>query len=198
MSLTRFIVPCVAVAALSLVAGTAGAEELKKLGEKHGCVVYKGEMGETGISKVVAKCEWDISAEAMIKVVSNVDMHDDWLSAVAECKSLGDDRYMQVHQASGISDRQITLKFTNEKRSDGGFRTSWTRDADQEPLGDGRILAKVDDGYWDVTPNGDGKTKVEYGLLYDPAGRVPKWIVNSFQKGGTMDTLGQMKAAAQK
>ena len=185
------------VAAVSLLAGTAHAEELSKIGEKHDCVVYKGAMGATGISSVVAKCEWAVPADKVIKAVSTVDMHDDWLSAVAACTPLGGDRFMQVHQASGISDRQITLKFTNATRPDGGFRTSWTRSDPQEALGDGRILANVDDGYWDVTPNGAGST-VEYGLLYDPAGKVPKWVVNSFQKGGTLDTLEQMRDAAKK
>jgi hypothetical protein len=194
MSLTHI---ALFVTALSLIAAPAGAEELEKLGEKHGCVIYKGAMGETGISSVVAKCAWDLPADTVIAAVSNVEMHDDWLSAVQSCTSLGSDRWLQVHQASGISDRQITLKFTNAKRADGGFRTSWTRSDPQEALGDKRIIANVDDGYWDVTPNGTGST-VEYGLLYDPAGKVPKWIVNSFQKTGTMDTLGEMKAAAAK
>ena len=135
------------------------------------------------------------AAEKVIKAVSDVEKHDDWLDSVKESNPLGGDRYMQVHQADGISDRQITLKYTNEQRPDGGFRTSWTRDDPQEPLGDGRVDAPVDDGYWDVIPNGSGST-VEYGLLYDPGGRVPKWIVNGFQKGGTMDIVGQMKAAA--
>ena len=181
----------------SLLAAPAAAEELTKLGEKHGCVIYKGAMGETGIAGVVAKCTWDVPADKVVKAVSNVDMHDDWLSAVQSCKSLGDDRWLQVHQASGISDRQIVLKFSNETRADGGFRTSWTRSDPQEALVDGRIEAAVDDGYWDVTPNGTGST-VEYGLLYGPAGKVPKWIVNGFQKGGTMDTVGQMLEAAKK
>ncbi len=194
MSVTRI---ALSVCALSLLAAPAAAEELEKLGEKHGCVVYKGTTKAGGINNVVAKCEWDIPAEKMIATVSNVSMHDDWLSAVVSCEDKGDGRWLQVHQASGISDRQITLKFTDEKRADGGFRTSWTRSDPQDPLGDGRVLANVDDGYWDVTPNGSG-SKVEYGLLYDPAGKVPKWIVNGFQKGGTFDTLIEMKTAASK
>jgi len=187
----------VVVLSTSLLAAPAAAEDLTKLGQKHGCVVYKGAMGESGVANVVAKCAWDIPPAKVIAAVANVDMHDDWLSAVQSCKDLGEDRWLQVHQAGGISDRQITLKFTNEKRADGGFRTSWTRSDPQDALGEGRVMATVDDGYWDVTPNGEGST-VEYGLLYDPAGKVPKWIVNSFQKTGTLDTVGQMKAAAQK
>ncbi len=194
MSLNRIALPALA---LCLAAAPAHAEELEKLGEKHGCVVYKGDKMAGGISNVVARCEWDIPAEKMIATVADVSMHDDWLSAVVSCEDKGEGRWTQVHQASGISDRQVTLKFTDEKRADGGFRTSWTRSDPQDALGDGRILAITDDGYWDVTPNGSGST-VEYGLLYDPGGKVPKWIVNSFQKGGTFDTLIEMKTAASK
>ena len=84
-----------------------------------------------------------------------------------------------------------------EDLPDGGFKTSWTGSAKQEPLKDGLVVCPMSDGYWEVHPNGTN-SKVVYSLRYDAGGSVPTWLVRNFQKGGIADLVEEMKAVAAK
>ncbi len=179
---------------LCLLATPAYAER-KVVANRADCAISVGDPDEAGLKLVIAECAWPIAAPKVIAAVKAVEKHGEYLDSVKESTPLGGDRFLQIHQASGISDRQITLKFTNEDLPDGGFRTKWTRDAKQEPLRDGVIDAPVDDGMWEVHPDGAG-SRVIYHLKYDAGGKVPNWLVQSFQKSGVADIVEQMRAAS--
>ncbi len=183
--------------ALVLLPTTALAGDRKEVAQRADCVITVGDRAEDGTDLIIAECAWPVASSAVIAAVKNVSAHDDYLSSVKESTSLGGDRYLQIHEASGIADRQITLRYTNETLADGGFKTSWTRDQAQEPLREGVVDCPRDDGWWEVHPDGDG-SKVTYGLRYDAGGKVPSWLVRSFQKGGIADIVEQMRAAAAK
>ena len=182
--------------ALSLVTTPALAEPTV-VAKEAGCTISKHEKDANGLNLMVADCVWPIPSEKVIAAVKNVAAHDDYLSSVKDSTVLADGRVLQVHQASGISDRQITLVYTNEDLPNGGFKTSWTRASTQEPLVDGRVDCPVDDGFWEVHPDG-ANSKVTYHLKYDAGGKVPNWIVQSFQKSGVSDIVEQMREAAAK
>jgi len=181
--------------AICLFATPAYAER-KVVANRADCAISVGDPDEAGLKLVIADCTWPIAAPKVIAAVKAVEKHGEYLDSVKESKSLGGGRFLQIHQASGISDRQITLKFTNEDLPNGGFRTKWTRDSKQEPLRDGVIDAPVDDGMWEVVPDGAG-SKVTYHLKYDAGGKVPNWLVQSFQKSGVADIVEQMREAAE-
>jgi ribosome-associated toxin RatA of RatAB toxin-antitoxin module len=146
---------------------------------------------------VIADCVWPVASDKVIAAIKAVDKYDEYLSSVKQSKLLADGRVLQIHQASGISDRQITLKFTNEDLADGGFKTSWTRADTQEPLRGDVVDAPVDAGMWEVHPDGSG-SKVSYQLKYDVGGKIPTWLAQSFQNDGIADVVEEMRAAASK
>jgi hypothetical protein len=113
---------------------------------------------------------------------------------VQTSRKLADGRIHQVHLASGISDREITLDFTTTTLADGGTKVSWTASEKQEPIDEDHVRCTVDDGYWEVHDLGGGKSKVIYGLRYNAGGRVPEWLVRRFQKTGVGDLLEEMLA----
>jgi hypothetical protein len=191
---------CLLVAALSvsLVPVAQAAGERKMVLKRGDCEVTVGDRDAEGNNLVIAYCSWTLSIDKLKKAFEDVSSHDEYLSSVTQSTVLEDGRVLQVHQAAGISDRQITLAFTEEDLDDGGYRVSWTRADKQEALGEGRVDAPVDDGYWQVRPGKDGVQKVEYSLRYDAGGRVPTWIVRAFQKGGIADICDEMLAAASK
>jgi ribosome-associated toxin RatA of RatAB toxin-antitoxin module len=179
------------------LATSAAAEERKVVANRADCAISVGDKDAEARVLVIADCVWPIAPAKVIAAVKAVDKHDEYLSSVAESNVLPDGRVLQIHQASGISDRQITLQFTNTDLPDGGFKTSWTRAATQEPLRDGVVDAPLDDGAWEVHPDG-ANSKVTYSLRYDAGGKVPNWLVQSFQKSGIADIVEQMRAAAAK
>jgi hypothetical protein len=179
-----------------LLASVAEGADRKLVLERGGCKVSVGEREPDGTDRVEADCTWDVPAPRLVKVIKNVPDHDQYLAALTESTALPDGRVKQVHRATGISDRQITLLFTTEDRPDGGVSVSWTRAPAQEPLGDGRVDCVRDDGSWLVLPLGPTQSRVVYSLRYDPGGRVPDWVVRAFQKGGVVDIVEQMRDAA--
>jgi len=180
------------------VADARAGGERKSVGKRVDCDITVGDRDAEGNNLVIAYCDWQVPVDKLKAAFKNVADHDDYLSSVVESEVLADGRVLQVHQADGISDRQITLQFSDENLDGGGYKVSWTRADKQEPLAEGRVDPPLDDGHWLVRPGKDGVNKVEYSLRYDPGGRVPTWIVRAFQKGGTGDILEEMLAAAKK
>ena len=176
---------------------TLAHAERKVVAERAGCSISVGDRDADGNDLIIADCLWDIDKAKVIKAVKSPENHDVLLSSVEESTKLADGRILQVHFASGISNRQITLAFTDQDLPDGGFKTSWTRASKQEPLRDGLVDVPVDDGSWEVTSKG-GQTRVVYTLRYDAGGKVPTWLVRNFQKGGIADLVEEMKEAATK
>jgi len=174
----------------------AVAAERKVVGHRADCSISVGDRDAAGNDLIIANCRWALPLEGVVTAFESVAQHDDYLWSVVESTPLPDGRVLQVHQANGIADRQITLEFSNQRFDDGGFKSSWTRSSSQEPLGKGRVDVPVDDGSWEVHPGKDGVCEVTYTLRYDPGGKVPTWIVRAFQKGGTGDILEQMRKAA--
>jgi hypothetical protein len=185
------------VLALLLLPLAAQAGDRKVVAERAGCSISVGDRDAAGLDLIIADCTWPVATDKVIAAVKSPEKHD-FLASVKESTKLADGRILQVHVASGIADRQITLAFTNETLADGGFKTSWTRAAKQEPLQEDCVDAPVDDGYWEVRPNGAGSTKVIYGLRYGLGGKVPTWLVRGFQKGGIADLVEEMRAVAEK
>lgn len=175
----------------------ASAGERKQVAETAGCVITVGDRDDRGTDLVIGTCEWDVPASKIIPVVKDAPSHV-FLSSLELSKELADGRIHQVHNASGISDREITLDFTTTRLADGGVKVSWTASAKQEPVHEDRVRVAVDDGYWEVHDLGGGKSKVVYGLRYNAGGKVPEWLVRSFQKTGVGEILEEMRAQVSK
>jgi hypothetical protein len=181
----------------SLVSVTALADERKEVAERADCVITVGDrVGVTDL--VIADCQWPIAASTIIPVIKDAGIHHQVMSSVVRSDKVSDLLFHQVHQASGISDREVTLKFTVQTYAD-GVKVSWTRAAAQQPMTDeDNVQAVQDDGYWEVRDNGDGTSHVFYGLRYDPGGRVPSWVVRAFQKSGIADIVEEMREYCEK
>jgi len=178
---------------LCCVPSFAVAGERKQVAETAGCVITVGDRDDRGTDLVIGTCSWDVPASKIVPVVKAATSHV-FLSSLELSKALPDGRIHQVHNASGISDREITLDFTTTTTADGATKVSWKASAVQEPLtSEDNVRVAVDDGYWEVHDLGGGKSKVVYGLRYNAGGRVPEWLVRSFQKTGVGDILEEMR-----
>jgi len=186
-----------ALLACLLIPATAFAGDRKVVAERADCAISVGDRDADGNDLIIADCTWPIAADKVIKAVKSPENHDDILSSVEESTKLADGRVLQIHFASGISNRQVTLAFTDQDLADGGFKTSWTVAPKQEPLRDGLVAVPVNDGSWEVRPDG-ANSKVKYSLRYDAGGKVPTWLVRNFQKGGIADLVEEMRAFASK
>lgn len=182
--------------AVSLTASLPAAA-WSDMGSKHGCDFAKQDEGE--VVALRALCTWDLPADKVIAVLSNWDVHDQVFSSVASSDVLGSlkggkGKVLQVHQASGISDREVVMD-VDAQAIDGGQRFTHTKSADQSAVSGDNVMVGRDDGLWEVKSTGSGCT-VRYELRYDPAGSVPGFMVKWFQGSGFKVMLEEVQAYA--
>lgn len=167
------------------------------IGDKHDCVFSKQDEGD--IVALKAECTWPISADKVITKLSDWSQHDEIFPTVAQSTvigslSNGSGRVMQVHQAAGISDREVVMD-VGSSSIEGGMRFTHTKSADQSGLSGDRVEVGRDDGLWEVKATADGGCTVLYELRYDPAGSVPGFMVKWFQGSGFKDMLAKLRSS---
>lgn len=164
-------------------------------GTENGCTFFLGTP-ENGVQPVRAECDWPISADRLHRAVAATAEHDRYFATVAECDVLGPapgggELVRQVHEATGMSDREATLLFTQSPIA-GGKRYGWALAAQQRPTE--RVPVKLDTGFWEISDNGKGGARVVYELRYDPGGSVPGFLVRWFQGSGVKQLVGELRA----
>jgi hypothetical protein len=177
----------------------AGYEELK---QGNDCTVYRGAQDAAGIAPVYAECVWpEIPPDKLHKVLIDWEGHADTHVTVATSKiekTEGERSLVyQVHQLSGISDREVRI-WMQRTAVPNGFEYSWKNIEPFEPLVKGNVATTKHEGYWRVTANPAGGSKVEYALTYNPGGSVPGFLIRWFQAGGTIDTTVELRTAGNK
>jgi hypothetical protein len=167
-------------------------------GSENGCNFFLGSVEGT-VQPVRAECDWPIPAEKLQQIVAVTADHDRYFSAVEVCDVVGkqgaQEVVVQVHVASGISDREVVLLFGQEAIS-GGKRYAWTKSPDQSAAKRGLVEAALDTGKWEITSTPAG-AHVVYELRYDAGGSVPGFLVRWFQGSGVRTLVGELRKWAE-
>lgn len=161
-------------------------------GEDGGCRFFTGSP-DGSVTPLRAECDWQLPPEKLQAAIADFGRHDDYFTSVVESTVVSPGLARQVHQASGISNRAVMVKFWTEEIPS-GKRYSWARASDQAPVTDLGVVPIRDDGKWEVTPGAGGGSHVVYELYYDPGGSVPGFIVRAFQGSGFRTLVLEMKA----
>jgi hypothetical protein len=133
------------------------------------------------------------------RLVAATADHDRYFSAVEVCDVIGtsggQELAVQVHVASGISDREVVLLFGKEPIAS-GMRYTWTMAPDQSSARRGMVAVGMDTGMWEITSTPAG-AHVVYELRYDAGGSVPGFLVRWFQGSGLRALVGELRAWAE-
>lgn len=179
----------------ALVLGSAAASADDRLG----CVTRLSEDGARGVAGASADCRWALPYSRVAAVVQDQEAIDAVLSSVAESRVLPDGRVLQVHTLGfGIADRQVTLDLRVRELPGPGIRVDFRRAGSQEPLVRGRVAIAVDEGFWQVTPDGPEHTRLRYRVRYDPGGRLEPWLLRRFMRAGVTRSLEEVRRAAER
>lgn len=162
-------------------------------GKEFGCEFYKGDV-EGVVLPVSAECLWALPADRVQAALLNWADMEFVFSNIADSRVLathGDTlRVMQIHQASGISDRETIV---DVKRVDvpGGKRITWSRVDNSGQLSGQHLEVPVNSGIWQVTASPEG-TRLHYEVRYDLGGDVPTVLVRWFQGSGMRGVLSDL------
>lgn len=167
--------------------------------QENGCTFFLGTV-EGNVQPVRAECDWPIAPDKLHKLVGKIEDHDLYFSSVEVCDVLGPSGNgklgYQRHVASGISDREVVLIFTEEAIPN-GKRYAWTKAPDQSKARGEGVPTVLDTGKWEVSSNASGGSHVVYELRYDAGGSVPGFVVRWFQGAGTRALVGELRTWAE-
>ncbi|MFT4978347.1 MAG: hypothetical protein ACI8S6_004255 [Myxococcota bacterium] len=176
---------------LGLMVTSALAGEWTQSAEEHGCTFYLG-VRSGDYAPVRAVCQWDIPPEKLQAILAKSADHDRYFSSVAAAEQLPSGQFRQIHQASGISNREVIVDMGSTP-IDGGVRYWWKKADDQSALTGDNVEVRANAGKWEVTAAPGGGSSVVYELLYDPGGSVPGFLVRWFQTAGAQDLVRELR-----
>lgn len=184
--------------AAALAAVPSGYSEIKTGND---CTIYKGPATATGVIPVYAVCDWADVAPAKLHALladwaGHARVHETIVSSKVEKSEGGRSLVHQVHQLSGVSDREVRI-WMEKVPVEGGATYRWKNDGLVTPT-KGNVATAHHEGFWTVTDGPGGGSHVEYHLIYDPGGSVPGFLVRWFQASGTLTTTEELRTAGRK
>jgi len=169
-----------------------GSAEIRRAG----CRVYTERVDADGVATVTADCRWPLELEAVLATLRSPQKLTVALTSLADWRRLPDGRVVQVHRVGWpLGDRQVTLDWRERRLPAGGVRFEYRRAANQEPLADGRVGIREDEGRWEIRRDGERGTRLVYTSRYDAGGALKPFLVRRFQKHGIASSLEELRTA---
>ena len=190
-------VPLAVLTAVLLAALAAPPALADASSRESGCSVERTAVDAEGVGTFVSECHWTVSHALVRRIFTNRELLDS-ANPTLSSRALPDGRVLNVHSPGfPIADRQVTIETVYEELPDGGLRGRYGRSARQEPLEPGRVQVRIDEGVWEIRPDGSGGTLLRYEMRYDPGGSLEPWLVRSLQAPGIERSLVEIRDAAE-
>ncbi len=186
-------------------------DDLEEMGwslvrNKDGVAVYNRKLAESKVRGIMARAEVDVESARVFAVITDFDNWFNFMPNVHESKII--DRSDQTEwlylrlRGPFTKDRSFISEVTFEKNIGGVGRyiVKWqlAEERTQELNIKGIIVPKSNTGYWELRPIGDGtRTYVTYCLHADPAGKIPKWMINFANKRTVPSVFKAVRRQAQ-
>jgi ribosome-associated toxin RatA of RatAB toxin-antitoxin module len=173
---------------------------------RDGVAVYNRKLAESKVRGIMARAEVDVESARVFAVITDFDNWSNFMPNVHESKII--DRSDQIEwlylrlRGPFTKDRSFISEVTFEKNIGGVGRyiVKWqlAEERTQELNIKGIIVPKSNTGYWELRPIGDGtRTYVTYCLHADPAGKIPKWMINFANKRTVPSVFEAVRRQAQ-
>lgn len=189
------------IVALVTLGAAAAPEGYTVTESSHGCETAVGPTRDGKIADVYVACRWsDVDAEDLVARLSEFDRWGEFLWFLEDVEIITEDDgrqlVRQTQRARGVAPREDLLWMTKENEGD-TWRFSWSSATELPlPVPEGAIRPDRNEGYWAVTRLEGGDVLVEQQVSYDPAGKVPKWMVRFVQNRGAAKVVRELRALA--
>jgi len=186
---------------LMAILGTAAhAVQWKEIYTKDGVTVSKADVDDTKLVAFRGETTMDAPIGKVLGVLVDHDHVGEWVARlvtarVLEAKGPFDYTMYQSFEVPVFSDRDYVFRAVTTRDADTGVVTqaleSTTHPDAPETIG---VRADLVRSRYRLTPQTDGRTRVEVEILTDPRGTIPSWIVNLIQRSWPLDTLTGIRA----
>jgi ribosome-associated toxin RatA of RatAB toxin-antitoxin module len=170
-------------------------------------VVFSRPRDGVAVNEMHAVGVVDADAAKLWSLVRDIEKHTTLLPDTTVSRVLRTDRddarvVLQRSEPTVLDPREyvIVVRERAETLADGRVRhtLSWrTSPKDAAQVHSDAVRVDVNEGFWAVEPTPDGRAKITFQLLFDPAGYVPSALVNVSQTMGAQQALAVLTKAAQ-
>lgn len=188
------------------LAPPAEGEGWTRASEGEGVTVYTRPKKGSDLAEVLAVGLVDASPRAIWDMVRDFPSYPKTMPYIEASELLGSEDggvlYAYNRLAPPLVDkRDYTLKFTDEsdwQEGKGYLKLAWTAVEGRGPAPiEGVVRVRVNVGYWKLEPRDGGKrTLVSYYVFTDPAGAVPRFLVNMANTSAIPDLFRAVKRHA--
>ena len=141
------------------------------------CTLQIGDFDTEQAPLCSGSCTWaDVAPAAVVEILSEPGRWQRHFRPLVEARLLADGRLFQVYKAKPFARRQVTVDLEVEASGE-GYRISWKKAAQQEPLEEDRVQVEIYDGWWEVRSDGTGGSVVTHGARFDPGPGIPRKFV---------------------
>lgn len=196
------------IAILTLMPFSLKAEELWSLKkDSAGIKVYTQAIQDSDLIFYKGVTDIEAPIEVVEEVINDYVSYSQWYWQCSESRVLQSDPdkgsmvfYVRIHPGWPVSDRDMVLYTTKLNDSKTGSVT-YTIDSIQNALVSEQaetVRVTVFEGGWTLTTIGKNKTNVVYGCKVDPAGSIPKAIVNMNSIDAPFNSLKNLREMVKK
>jgi len=153
--------------------------------DRHGVQVYTRKDSTTGILELKLRTEAQAKLSQLVAFTNDIPNLKTWayrLKNAYMVRKVSDTEgylYMLSDFPAPFSDRDVILHFVIKQDPITKQVISSSQSAyNFIPENDGIVRVKIIETKWTFTPISDGKVRLEYQIKSDPAGSIPKWLVN--------------------
>jgi len=171
--------------------------KLKK--EKNGIQIYTRDAEGTKFKAFKAITTIEAPLEWVLELLMDVPHKPNWMADLQNAELLeivGDHEQIEYYESEvpgPFRDRDIILRARVIRESDTKIIIAYDGEPNFLPEKEKYVRITTASGKWILTSMTEEQTQVEYGMLLDPGGNLPAWIVNLFIVDGPMETLTNLK-----
>ena len=199
---------CVPVTLICLLAAPGTAAEPAWETVATGAITVKARpRPDSAVFEVWAEADLDAPVKDIQDTLTTMDRFHRFMPYVRAAKEVSREADGSVYTYTElglpvVSDRDYVVRVWLDEGvnpdGSGSFRCHWQAAPDKLPARDSLVRVKVNEGRWEVTPKGNGKSHVVYRFAADPGGMLPAWAANYGNRRGVSGTLEAIEKEAQR
>ncbi len=157
--------------------------ELRK--NEDGIKVYTREVDGSDFDEYKAVMTVKIEPKALLYVICDVSKFTEWMPDIEEAKMLKKESadmqidYTETNAPWPVKNRDAVVQRDIIHGKNGEITINMKALPDYIPEKDGIVRIPKMDGFWKMTPRGNGEVEVINQVLADPGGYLPSWLVNA-------------------
>ncbi len=165
--------------------GTLLAQSAWKLEkDQNGVKVYVRTVANQPMKESKAIVQFSSTPEAVLEVIFDFPRYGEWVPRVINAREVernGDSEIISYSLNDSpwpVSDRDLVLRNTIKRASDGSVTILLKGLSGKVPEKSGIVRMTLYEGFYQISPKGNGQVEVVYQALFDPAGSIPAWMAN--------------------